>query len=63
MTYRVTSNHVETLRDGRTVCPGDTVSDSVAKRNPRLVERGALRAPEPKPTAAKSAPEKEEKSK
>lgn len=43
MSYRVKpAAHVETLRDGRMVGPGDVVSDADAKRNPQLVERGVL---------------------
>jgi hypothetical protein len=42
MSYRVTSNHVESLHDGRMVEPGATISDADAKKNPRLVKRRAL---------------------
>jgi hypothetical protein len=42
MSYRVTSSHVEALHDGRTVGPGDSISDADAKKNPRLIERGVL---------------------
>ena len=42
MSYRVHSSHVEALHGGRTVAPGERVSDAVAKQNPRLIERGVL---------------------
>lgn len=42
MSYRVVTNHPESLQDGRTVAAGDRVSDADAKKNPRLIERGVL---------------------
>lgn len=43
MSYRATNaGHVESLHDGRMIVAGDTVSDTDAKKNPRLVERGVL---------------------
>jgi hypothetical protein len=42
MSYRVISDHVESLHDGRFVADGDSVSDADAKKNPRLVSRGVL---------------------
>ncbi|HVQ60380.1 MAG TPA: hypothetical protein VMS60_15880 [Solirubrobacterales bacterium] len=42
MTYLVTSDHVESLRGGRMVGPGEVVSDAVAKENQRLIDRGRL---------------------
>jgi len=75
MTYIVTSNHPECLKSGRMVVARDEVSNTEARQNPRLIERGALTeraeapkksAPKPpakpdaKPHAPKTAPEKEE---
>lgn len=42
MTYLVNSEHVESLRGGRLVGPGDEVSDADAKRNQHLIDRGVL---------------------
>jgi hypothetical protein len=73
MTYVVTGGHPETLKSGRSVAPRDEISNSEARQNPRLIERGVLTErveakkpaskspakPDPKPQA-QSAPEKEE---
>lgn len=44
MSYRVTgiSGHVEYLHDGRSVVPGERVSDVDAKKSQGLVDRGVL---------------------
>jgi hypothetical protein len=42
VSYTVTSTHVESLHDGRTVEPGDSLSDADAKRNQTLIDRGVL---------------------
>ncbi|HUB99099.1 MAG TPA: hypothetical protein VMS11_04680 [Solirubrobacterales bacterium] len=57
MSYRVVSNHAESLSDGRIVAPGDHVSDADAKKNARLIERGVLvkEADRHKPAARKTA--------
>lgn len=75
MTYVVTppNGHPETLQSGRLVAAGDEVSNAEARKNSRLIERGALTehaekrksksAPkpvEPAPEIPAPAPEKEE---
>lgn len=74
MSYRIVSSHVESLHDGRTVGPGDAISDADAKKNPRLTERGvAVKEPDKRKQraqtteasheAAPEPPEQEEKNK
>jgi pyruvate/2-oxoglutarate dehydrogenase complex dihydrolipoamide acyltransferase (E2) component len=42
MSYRLTSDHSESLCDGRMVHPGDRVSEADAKKNPQLLGRDVL---------------------
>lgn len=42
MSYTVISTHVESLHDGRTVEPGESLSDADAKHNQNLIDRGVL---------------------
>lgn len=42
MSYIVSSDHLEALQDGRLVEPGTTLTEVEAKKNPNLIERGAL---------------------
>lgn len=52
MSYVVTSGHVECLESGRMVAPGSDVSNTEARQNPRLIERGLLREKaKPRPKA------------
>lgn len=53
MTYVVTGGHNECLKSGRMVTAGAELSNTEARQNPRLIERGVLveRAAKPKPKA------------
>lgn len=47
MSYLIVGDHAESLRDGRFVGPGESISDADAKKNPRLLERGvAVKEPD-----------------
>lgn len=54
MTHVVTSDHVESLRSGRLVAPGEEVSDTEARQNPKLIDRGVL-SERPKAKSTKGA--------
>jgi hypothetical protein len=76
MSYVVTSTHPECLESGRMVAPGAEISNTEARKNQRLIDRGALTErptkkakpaskspapePEPKPPAPKPEPKKED---
>jgi hypothetical protein len=60
MSYVVASGHIECLKSGRMVTAGTELSNTEARQNPRLIERGVLieRAAKPQSKPAKSTPAK-----
>jgi hypothetical protein len=58
MSYRVNATHPEALRDGRSIAPGERISDADANKNEHLISRGVLvkeEAERRKPSAQKES--------